>query len=318
LARVKAVRWLLVLIVFAALFGSAAWLLSRRSSAPAVVSGTIEQDEVHVASRYGGRVAKTLAQEGDALQAGQLIAELDAPELRAQRDYTAALLAELEHGPRTNEIAAARHEWEALTAQLVSARADADRARGLFANKTIAESEMQNVVSRADALEQNAIAAKNRYELLVEGTRPERLDQVRAQLAEIDTQLKEMRVTAPANCVLETLSVKVGDVLPPNREVATLLLPQRLWVRVYVPEIWLAKLQLGGKVTVRPDGDTREFTGTIEQINRQAEFTPRNVQTVDDRIRQVFGIKVRLPSDTILKAGMSVDAAFPDVPPPPK
>ena len=314
----KAVRWVLVFIVFGLLFGGAAWLLLRREPAPTTVSGTIEQDQVHVASRYGGRVTQIFAQEGDALQAGQVIAELEAPELRARHDYTAALRAELEHGPRTNEIAAAKHDWEALTARLVSARADAERARGLFTTKTVAESEMQDVVSRADALEQNGIAAKHRYELLAEGTRPERLDQVRAQLAEIETQLKEMRVAAPTNCILETLSVKVGDVLPPNREVATLLLPQRLWVRFYVPEVWLAKLQLGAKVTIRPDGDAREFSGTIEQLNRQAEFTPRNVQTVDDRIRQVFGVKVRLPSDTILKAGMSVDAAFPDVPPPPK
>jgi hypothetical protein len=71
---------------------------------------------------------------------------------------------------------------------------------------------------------------------------------------------------------------------------------------------------------VRTDstGD-REFDGIVEQINRQAEFTPRNVQTADDRVRQVFGVKVRLPTDTgVLRAGMSVDVLFPNVPPPPR
>ena len=119
--------------------------------------------------------------------------------------------------------------------------------------------------------------------------------------------------------MLETLSAKVGDVVPPNHEVATLLLTDHLWVRVYVPELWLSQIQLQQPVGVRCDGSQSKFTGTVEQINRQAEFTPRNVQTVADRIRQVFGIKVRLPSETdALKAGMTVDVFFPSVPPPPQ
>jgi HlyD family secretion protein len=306
-------RILLVLLLLATA-GVAAWLLSHRPAATPLVSGTIEVDTAHVASRYGGRVVKLHAQEGDTLKPGQIIAELDAAELRARRDYIAAVLAELEAGPRTNEIAAAQHEWESLTAQLPAVQADARRARQLFAEKTISESEMQNAASRADALSQNAIAAKKRYDLLLEGTRPERLAQARAQLAEIETQLREMQIVAPSDCVLEILNVKVGDVLPPNREVATLLLTGHLWVRVYVPEPWLAGIQIGQKVVVHADGSSREFEGVVEQINRQAEFTPRNVQTVEDRVRQVFGVKIRLPSDTILKAGMSVDVRFPSQP----
>jgi len=113
------------------------------------------------------------------------------------------------------------------------------------------------------------------------------------------------------------LSVKVGDVLPANREVATLLLPQHLWVRVYVPEPWLGHIQIGQKVNVRVDSDPgKDFQGTVEQVARQAEFTPRNVQTVGERIKQVFGIKVRLePNNGQLRAGMSADVTFPQVNP---
>ncbi|MCG3146995.1 MAG: hypothetical protein PCFJNLEI_00431 [Verrucomicrobiae bacterium] len=310
----------LLLIGLLIVVGASAWWLARRPVSPPSVSGTIETDAVHVASRYGGRVVKIHAQEGGTVRAGQLIVELDATELTARRDYAVALLAELEAGPRTNEIAAARYHWESLTTQLVSARADAERAQRLFAEKTISESEMQNAVSHADALAQNAAAARKQYELLVEGTRPERLAQARAQVAEIAAQLREMQITAPSAAVLEVLNVKVGDVLPANREVATLLLPERLWVRVFVPETWLGLIQVGQSVTVRTDSPAdREFTGVVEQVNRQAEFTPRNVQTVEDRIRQVFGVKIRLPAETgLLRAGMAVDVFFPDVPPPPR
>ena len=81
------------------------------------VSGTIETDEVRVASRYGGRVVKISAAEGDSLQAAQPIVELDAAELKAKRDRLAAQVAEYEAGPRPQEIDAAKHDWEALVAE---------------------------------------------------------------------------------------------------------------------------------------------------------------------------------------------------------
>ena len=283
------------------------------------VSGTIETDEVHVASRYGGRVVAIHAQEGDPLPPGQLIVELDATELRARRDHAAAQLEELEHGPRPSEIAAAKAEWESLVAQADLARVDENRVNELFEQKVASAQERDSAVSRAKQLAQSADAAKKRYDLFVEGTRPEQIAQGRAQLAEIDAQMREMQIVAPTNVVLEVLSVKIGDVLPANREVATLLLPAHLWVRVYVPEPWLGRIQLSQTVNVRTDSSGEMAQGVIEQINRQAEFTPRNVQTVEDRVRQVFGVKVRLPSETgQLRAGMSVDVFFPDVPPIPK
>ena len=312
-------RRVVVALVVVGIIALPTWLLSRRHAGIRSVSGTVEVDEVHVASRYGGRVEKIYAQEGDALKTGQPIVDLDAAELRARRDYNAALLEEAEHGPRPDEIAAAKHDWESLAAQLEFAQAEAKRTRELFEQKVASQTEIENADSRASTIQQNADAAKKRYDLLVEGTRPERIAQARAQLAEMDAQLREMRIVAPGDCVLETLSVKLGDVLPANREVATLLYTQHLWVRVYVPEPWLGLIRLGQPVKVRTDSGHDEFTGTIEQINRAAEFTPRNVQTVEDRVRQVFGVKVRLPSDTgKLRAGMSVDAFFPDVSPPPK
>jgi HlyD family secretion protein len=286
------------------------------SSPPGSVSGTIETDEARVASRYGGRVEKTLAQEGDPLGAGQVIVELEAAELRAQRDQAAAQLAELEAGPRKEEIAAAKHDWEALVATLDQARVDAKRAEELFAAKTISATEHDQALTRVRSLDANVAAAKSRYDLLLAGTRPERLAQARAQLAVIDAQLREMNIAAPTNSILEVLSVKVGDVLAPNQSVATLLLTNHLWVRVYVPEPWLGRIQLGQPVTVSVDSHPgKDFPGVVEQIARAAEFTPRNVQTVAERIKQVFGIKVRLDNrEGILRAGMAADVTFPGVP----
>ena len=280
------------------------------------VSGTIETDETRVASRYGGRVEKVLAQEGDALAAGQIIVALDAAELPARRAQAAALLAEAEAGPRREEIAAVKAEWEAQVAQLELARADWKRTDELYAKKISSETERDRMLANAQVMEKNVAAAKSRYDLLLAGTRPERLTQIRAQLAELETQLREMEIFAPTNCVLEVLSVKAGDVLAPNQSVATLLLTNHIWLRVFVPEPWLGHIKLGDAVKVRVDAFAgKDFAGAVEQIQRSAEFTPRNVQTVGERVKQVFGVKVRL--DTAggqLSAGMAADVVFPNLP----
>ena len=280
------------------------------------VSGTIETDEARVASRYGGRVAKLGAQEGNALLAGQWIVELEAAELHAKRDQVAAQLAEAEAGPRKEEIATGKAEWEAQVAQFDLARLERKRAEELFAAKTISEIERDRTLTSEQALEKIVAAAKSRYELLLAGTRPERIALAKAQLAELDSQLGEMKIFAPTNCVLEVLSVKVGDVVAPNQQVATLLLTNHIWVRVFVPEPWLGHLKLGDPVKLHVDSFAdKKFPGTVEQIARSAEFTPRNVQTVGERVKQVFGVKVRLDNaEGPLRAGMAADVVFPNVP----
>jgi len=280
------------------------------------VSGTIEVDETRVASRYGGRVEKLFASEGDGVTNGQIIAEISAAELRPRRDQLAAQLDEAVAGPRKEEIAAAKAEWEAQTAQEILANSERQRAAELFAEKTISPTEHDRVVTTAQAARQTVAAAKARYDLLLAGTRPERIAQMRAQLAELDTQLAEMNIAAPTNCVLEVLSVKVGDVLAPNQSIATLLLTNHIWVRVFAPEPWLGHIKLGDAVKVRVDAfPGKDFAGVVEQVAREAEFTPRNVQTVGERVKQVFGVKVKLDnSEGQLRAGMAADVAFPNVP----
>jgi len=255
------------------------------------VSGTIEVDEVHVASRSAGRVEKIFAWEGDTLKTGDVIVQLEASEMKARRDLAAA------------QINTAEHDVEAQSAQLEFLKAEARRQQDLLKRNAVSPSEAERAMSASNAQEKNIAAARARVE------------QAQAQLADMDAQIQEMKIVAPTESILEVLSVKVGDVLPANREVATLILPQRLWVRVYVPEPWLGLIKLNDPVRVRVDSfRDREFSGVVEQINRKAEFTPRNVQTVEDRIKQVFGVKIRLENkEDALRAGMSADIFFPNV-----
>jgi RND family efflux transporter MFP subunit len=270
---------------------SAIALLSGCQRQNNAVSGTIEVDEVHVASRSPGRVEKIFAWEGDTLKPGDVIVQLEASEMQARRKLAAA------------QINTAQHDVEAQSAQLEFLKAEAQRQQDLLKRNAVAASDTERAVSAAKTQEKNIAAARARVE------------QAKAQLADMDAQIQEMKIVAPTESILEVLSVKVGDVLPANREVATLILPQRLWVRVYVPEPWLGLIKLNDAVRVRVDSfPGRDFSGVVEQINRKAEFTPRNVQTVEDRIKQVFGVKIRLENkEDTLRAGMSADIYFPNV-----
>src|SRR5439155_1297780 len=123
-----------------------------------------------------------------------------------------------------------------------------------------------------------------------------RLDaaELKARFAQSAAALEELKAGARKE---EVKSAKDDwqSVVAPNQNVATLLFSNHLWVRVYVPEPWLGYIKLGEKVRVKVDSfPNKDFTGVVEQIARAAEFTPRNVQTVSERIKQVFGIKVRL------------------------
>jgi len=277
-----------------------------------VVSGTVEADDARLASRYGGRVAKICVEEGQILGPHTLVAQLEAPELEARLRQARASLEEAVAGPRPEEIASAKAEWEAIEAELRYAQADARRLRQLFEQGTAAKAELDASESKAAYLEQSANAARKRYELLLAGTRRERIEQAQAQVAELEALEKELAVYSPSTTtVLEVFAVRMGDVVAAHQAIATITYPDSLYVRFYVPATWLGTLKIGDSVVVIPDATPdRLLSGTVEYVSRLPEFFPRNVQTTADRIEQVYAVKVRLPVEAGLRAGMTVVGRF--------
>ena len=134
-----------------------------------------------------------------------------------------------------------------------------------------------------------------------------------ARIKELDAQLAEAVVKAPEPAVIEVLAVRPGDILAPNQPVGRVLRAGDLWVKAYVPATQLGKVKLNQAVEVTIDSHPgKRFTGTIDQIATVSEFTPRNVQSVDERANQMFGIRVRV-ADTqgVFKSGMAADVYVP-------
>ena len=197
---------------------------------------------------------------------------------------------------------AAEANWKMAVAQKESAAAKLKQMEDGYRPEEIAA---------AAAQYRQAEATLEKYE---RGNRPEDIAAANAALAYQEARFRERRVLAPAASTVEVLDVRPGDLIAPNAPVATLLERDQLYVRVYIPETQIGLVHLGQRAEIRVDSFPKEvLQGVVEQINQQAEFLPRNVQTLSDRVHQVFGVKVRVddPSHRI-RAGMAADVRLPN------
>jgi len=300
-------RRLLVVVVILLAAAAAAWTFaSKRKPKPLVLSGTIEVRDVEIGSLFGGRVARVLVEEGATVAAGQPIVQfetdlidLQIAQQKAKVAQAKAALTKSLRGFRTEEIASARAQSE---------NAEKERLR----QKALLE---QGIVGQQayDAAETAARTAAENYRELERGNRPEDIDAARAtleseekQLGYLERQKTESVVKAPADGVIESMDLRPGDLVLPNQPVAKMLEPSQLWVRVYVPEPELGRVRVGQRAALTVDTfPKRVFPGHVVEIRTQSEYTPRNIQTLDQRMDQVFGVKVAIDPTPELKPGMA-------------
>lgn len=293
--------------------------------------GVVEIQEVRLGSKIGGRVARVAVSEGDLVKPGQELVIIEAPELQAQREQWEARLqaaqADLEkarNGSRPEEIREANNDLQAAQADLVLARQEYERVEKLQKIGAAARSDFDAAHATRDRDEKRVGAALARLDLLKAGTRSEditaamaRVAEIRGKIHEIEANLDEAIVRAPELAVVDVLSVRKGDLVAPNQPIIRVLRADDLWVRVYVPETQLGQVRLGQNVDVTIDSYPGErFKGKVVQVSAESEFTPRNVQSVDERRHQVFGMKVRVaqpedPSKRVFKSGMAAEVILP-------
>ncbi|MDQ6768111.1 MAG: efflux RND transporter periplasmic adaptor subunit [Candidatus Eremiobacteraeota bacterium] len=332
-------------------------------------SGTLQTESARVGSTIGGRVVAVLVADGQRVKRNQVIIALDDSDQRAAvaaavsgQAQAAAALADLEAGPRAQEVARARAtEAQARAAfekaasaspqqlriasenvrqaQAAASQAQLDyqRARQLFAQGAIAAQALDSAraanataqarleAARAQLIEteraslphdvaiaQRAYEAAAASRALVEaGARPDQILQARAALgaatanvAAAQSHLREMAVRAPANGIVDSLDLHPGDLVGPRVQVAVVRELRDPYVRIYVVQRDLGRMKEGTTVHVRSDAvPGRTFDGSIEQIDQDAQFTPRDVQTAEDRAGLVYGVKVRVHDPSSLLHG---------------
>lgn len=268
--------------------------------------------------------------------------EEEIAQARANRDQAKAALDEAVAGPRKQEIQAARDSLAQAQAELQLAEKTFKRVEELYGRKAAPKEEYDQRLSELTVARAKVDVQSSQLALLEEGTRPEQIAQAQARLAQtqaqldllehgyrpeeieeakarmqaaqaaveiIEKQLAELTITAPTRSVVEAVDLREGDIIAANAPVISLLDLSRLWIRAYVPGRFLNYVQPGEELTIIVDGDPdRRLTGKVIFLAQEAEFTPSNVQTPEERGKRVFRIKVQLTGDTsMLHPGMNAD-----------
>jgi HlyD family secretion protein len=322
------------IVLVLALGGFALWrfVLAPRSDADGLVaSGTVEATDAQLGFQAPGRIAVLTPQEGDRVAAGDELARLDASELEARRsqalaqvETVRAQLDDLLAGSRREEIAQGRAALAAADERLADAGRDADRARTLLEGRAVSREVLDKATLALELARRQRDQAAEQLALLEKGPRPERITAARAQLAEataavatLDATLANTRITAPFSGVVTVRHREPGEIVGAGAAVVTLMNPDDRWVRIYVPENRLGKVVLGQKAEISSDTfPGKRYNGEVAFIASSAEFTPKNVQTTEERVKLVYAVKVRVAGDPQqeLKPGLPADVTLVEAP----
>lgn len=306
----------------------------------------LEADELRAMLRAAEAEHMRAEAELAKLEAGtryETIAQAEATVDGAEAAYDLAL-----EGARSQEIKAARATMQAARAQRDEAAIELARAEGLYAEAVIPKQQFDQAQTAFEARQNEYEAALEQLDLLLQGTRNQEIAMKRAALAEararleelkngprpediaaaravrdaaraeierLKEQLDEMTVRAPSPTVVDSIDVDPGDIVDPGAFIR-LVDPEDLEMYVYVSADMLGLIEVGQEVQMKTDSHGDElFTGRIAFISPQGEFTPRNLQTQEDRVQQVFGVRVDMDSHGgKLRAGMTATVELPRPP----
>jgi len=303
-------------------------------------SGTVEATDVQVAPEVGGRLVTLAVAEGQRVNAGDVVATLDTTNTtlalkraQAERERAVAQLALLEAGSRVEDVRQAEAQVRAADAEVAGARddlahaeADLQRFETLLASKSGSAKQRDDAATRRDAAkarvqagEERTRAAQEVVTRLRRGARPQEIAAARASVSAVDAQIatleqqaKDATVVAPMSGIVTQTLADVGEILAPRVPIATIVDLDRAWANVYIDEPMVPRITLGQAATLYTDAGGQGIPGTITYVSPKAEFTPRNVQTAEERSKLVYRIKVTVDNKAgVLKQGMPVEADVP-------
>jgi HlyD family secretion protein len=289
-----------------------------------VASGTVEATEARLGFLAAGRISRIEVWEGDAVVEGQTLASLDRAETMArlnqaiaQVDAARSLLAELEAGARDEELAQARAAGNAAAERLADARRDLERAEKLHEEGAISKEALDKASTAFEVATSQHTQVTEKLREIETGPRREQIDAQRAALAQteanvaaIEAILSNMVIVAPFDGLVTVRNREPGEVVSPGAPVLAIQNPEDRWVRIFVPEGRIGAVHIGSQADITTDTyPDRSYPGEVIFIASEAEFTPKTVQTTEERVRLVYAVKVRIEGDDArdLKPGMPAD-----------
>jgi HlyD family secretion protein len=274
-------------------------------------SGTIEGTDINIGTEVAGKVKTLRVDEGSIVKQGDTLLTIDDTEYQIQLRQASANLESFEASYRLALAGSREEDVIQAEAAFKNAQEDYKRMKDLLASQTVTQKQYDDAYARY-------VAAQQTYEKLKRGFRPEeianarsRRDYAKAQVDLLRKKLHDCSIQSPTSGTVTLKAIEPGELVTPGSNVLRITRLDPVNLMIYVNEQELGKIQLGqsAKVSIDAFGEGRAFDGTVVYISPVAEFTPKNVQTKEERTKLVFGVKLEVKNpDGALKPGLPADA----------
>ncbi|MDR3532025.1 MAG: HlyD family efflux transporter periplasmic adaptor subunit [Rhodopila sp.] len=298
---------LLLLVLLAGGIGAGYWWLHPRTGLPPGIAwsnGRLEADEIDIDTKFAGRIAKLLADEGDLVKAGQVVALMDTQDLQASLSKAAAMVLQARHA-----LVEAQANVEQQNAQVLLAQQELDRARFLvpkgFETRQVLDQREQQMHS-AVAAQNAAIAKVAEAGFALEAATHD------VQLYQID--IADNSLVAPSDGRIQYRVANVGEVLPAGGKVFTVLDTGYVYMDIYLPTLDAGRIRLGSEARIVVDAyPAHPIPAAVTFIASQAQFTPKDVETKDERDKLMFRVRVRVDPERLRTRAEAVRSGLPGV-----
>jgi len=265
--------------------------------------GNFEAVETIVSSEVAGKLLVMEVKQGDLLEAGKQIAQVDTTEILLKQLQTKAQLAASE--AKKQNVSA---QVNVLKEQKKNVQTTQQRITKMFADKAATQQQVDDINGQVNVLDKQISATNSQFELI-----SSEMEVIKRQMDLLDEQLSKCRINSPIKgTVLETY-VETGELATPGKPVLKMADLSQLELKVYVSGAQLSNVKLGNEVKVLIDSDAKEMkstTGKISWISSESEFTPKIIQTKEERVKLMYAVKIIVANDGSLKLGMPGEVVF--------
>lgn len=284
-------------------------------------SGTFEADEVIVSSEVAGKIVELKIEEGDLLQKGSIVGMIDSIPLQLQKAQIEASIGALRQKTMdvTPQVKLLKDQSKILNTQLSNALHERGRTENLIKADAATTKQLDDINLQINVLKQQIIANDQQIKVqeTVTGTQNNAIlseyKPLSQSVAQINDQLKRTLIVNPIQGTVLTKYAMAGEVTSAGKALYRIADLSVITLRAYITETQLAQIKINQKVTVLVDSTSnsyRKYTGVISMISDKAEFTPKTIQTKDERANLVYAIKIRVKNDGLLKIGMYGEVKF--------
>lgn len=289
-----------------------------------ISSGTIESTNVTVSSKSQGQIKRLLVDEGTPVKTGDLLVEIDHDLLdiqlrqaEANIEQSNAQLRLLIAGSRKEDIKQSEDQLSQSKINLNQAKLDLDRNKALYESNTITKKQLEDAQTKYDLTSSQFNAASENLQKIKRISRPEEIEQARATVKRniaasdlLKQNIQDCKVYSPVNGIVSKKYVEAGEIVNINSSLIKVSDLETVNLMIYVNETELGKVKLGQTADITTDTyKDKVYKGKIIFISPEAEFTPKTIQTQDERTKLVFGVKIEIPNSQFeLKPGMPADS----------